>query len=117
MHNLDPRRRAMDCPCATPIEAAGKPAPSIAGREAEVPFMPSSMVLRRIPQIVRRGVSCMIANFATYVALDLAKRVRDGNRSVAMTWWGRRFDRDGGTGIWSMHFGLSIARSRLGSAS
>ncbi len=31
--------------------------------------------------------SVLIASFASYVTLDLAKRVRDANRSVALTWW------------------------------
>jgi NO-binding membrane sensor protein with MHYT domain/signal transduction histidine kinase/ActR/RegA family two-component response regulator len=47
--------------------------------------------------------SVLIASFASYVALDLAKRVRDANRSVATTWWvGGSIAM--GTGIWSMHF-------------
>jgi NO-binding membrane sensor protein with MHYT domain/signal transduction histidine kinase/CheY-like chemotaxis protein len=47
--------------------------------------------------------SVLIASFASYVALDLAKRVRDANRSVALTWWvGGSIAM--GTGIWSMHF-------------
>jgi NO-binding membrane sensor protein with MHYT domain/signal transduction histidine kinase/ActR/RegA family two-component response regulator len=49
-------------------------------------------------------VSVLIASFASYVALDLAKRVVPaGNRSVALTWWiGGSVAM--GTGIWSMHF-------------
>ncbi len=47
--------------------------------------------------------SVLIASFASYVALDLAKRVRAANRSVATTWWvGGSVAM--GTGIWSMHF-------------
>src|ERR1700680_4134177 len=47
--------------------------------------------------------SVLIASFASYVALDLAKRVRDANRRVAATWWvGGSIAM--GTGIWSMHF-------------
>ena len=47
--------------------------------------------------------SVLIASFASYVALDLAKRVRSANRSVATTWWvGGSVAM--GTGIWSMHF-------------
>jgi NO-binding membrane sensor protein with MHYT domain/signal transduction histidine kinase/FixJ family two-component response regulator len=47
--------------------------------------------------------SVLIASFASYVALDLAKRVRDADRNVAMAWWvGGSIAM--GTGIWSMHF-------------
>src|SRR5260221_8986668 len=49
------------------------------------------------------AASVLIASFASYVTLDLAKRVRDANRSVALTWWvGGSIAM--GTGIWSMHF-------------
>jgi len=49
------------------------------------------------------AASVLIASFASYVALDLAKRVREANRSVALTWWvGGSIAM--GTGIWSMHF-------------
>src|ERR1700736_6785945 len=49
------------------------------------------------------AASVLIASFASYVALDLAKRVRDANHSVATTWWvGGSIAM--GTGIWSMHF-------------
>jgi len=45
----------------------------------------------------------LIASFASYVALDLAKRVRAADRSVALTWWvGGSVAM--GTGIWAMHF-------------
>jgi NO-binding membrane sensor protein with MHYT domain/signal transduction histidine kinase/ActR/RegA family two-component response regulator len=47
--------------------------------------------------------SVLIASFASYVALDLAKRVPAANNSVAVTWWvGGSVAM--GTGIWSMHF-------------
>src|SRR5688572_14073342 len=47
--------------------------------------------------------SVLIASFASYVALDLAKRVRAADGSVALTWWvGGSIAM--GTGIWSMHF-------------
>jgi NO-binding membrane sensor protein with MHYT domain/signal transduction histidine kinase/ActR/RegA family two-component response regulator len=47
--------------------------------------------------------SVLIASFASYVALDLAKRVRAANRRVALAWWvGGSIAM--GTGIWSMHF-------------
>jgi diguanylate cyclase (GGDEF)-like protein/PAS domain S-box-containing protein len=47
--------------------------------------------------------SVLIASFASFVALDLAKRVRTADRSVALTWWvGGSIAM--GTGIWSMHF-------------
>jgi len=47
--------------------------------------------------------SVLIASFASYVALDLAKRVGAANRSVALTWWAGGSIAMG-TGIWSMHF-------------
>ncbi|HKX40915.1 MAG TPA: MHYT domain-containing protein, partial [Burkholderiaceae bacterium] len=47
--------------------------------------------------------SVLIASFASYVALDLAKRVRAAHRGVALTWWvGGSVAM--GTGIWAMHF-------------
>src|SRR6267154_126249 len=49
------------------------------------------------------AASVLIASFASYVALDLAKRVRGASCSVALTWWvGGSIAM--GTGIWSMHF-------------
>ncbi|MGZ8260007.1 MAG: MHYT domain-containing protein, partial [Caldimonas sp.] len=48
-------------------------------------------------------LSILIAGFSSFVALDLAKRVRGGRRSVARSWWiGGSLAL--GTGIWSMHF-------------
>lgn len=47
--------------------------------------------------------SVLIASFASYVALDLARRVRAADRSVALTWWAGG-SLAMGTGIWSMHF-------------
>ena len=47
--------------------------------------------------------SVLIAGFASFVALDLAKRVRTANRSIALTWWAGG-SLAMGTGIWSMHF-------------
>jgi len=47
--------------------------------------------------------SILIASFASYVALDLAKRVRINERRVARSWWiGGSVAM--GTGIWAMHF-------------
>ena len=47
--------------------------------------------------------SLLIASFASYVALDLAKRVRTRDRRVALSWWvGGSLAM--GTGIWCMHF-------------
>jgi diguanylate cyclase (GGDEF)-like protein len=49
------------------------------------------------------AVSILIAGFASYVALDLAKRVRTPQRRVAAAWWvGGSLAM--GTGIWAMHF-------------
>ena len=47
--------------------------------------------------------SLLISSFASYVALDLAKRVRSGDRRMAVAWWfGGSVAM--GTGIWCMHF-------------
>jgi diguanylate cyclase (GGDEF)-like protein len=49
------------------------------------------------------AVSFFLASFASYVALDLAKRVRTQDRGAALAWWlGGSISM--GTGIWSMHF-------------
>jgi diguanylate cyclase (GGDEF)-like protein/PAS domain S-box-containing protein len=49
------------------------------------------------------AASILIASFASYVALDLAKRVRTADRGVALSWWlGGSIAM--GTGIWAMHF-------------
>jgi diguanylate cyclase (GGDEF)-like protein len=49
------------------------------------------------------AASFFIASFASYVALDLAKRVRTPDRGVARTWWACG-SLAMGTGIWCMHF-------------
>ena len=47
--------------------------------------------------------SVLVATFASYVALELTKRVRTEERRVARNWWlGGSLAM--GTGIWSMHF-------------
>ena len=49
------------------------------------------------------AASLLVASFASYVALDLAKRVRTQDRGVALSWWvGGSIAM--GTGIWCMHF-------------
>jgi diguanylate cyclase len=49
------------------------------------------------------ALSFLIASFASYVALDLAKRVRSQDKTIARAWWlGGSLAM--GTGIWSMHF-------------
>jgi diguanylate cyclase (GGDEF)-like protein len=49
------------------------------------------------------AASVLIASFASYVTLDLAKRVRTNDPGVALSWWiGGSIAM--GTGIWSMHF-------------
>ncbi|MGZ5235210.1 MAG: MHYT domain-containing protein [Caldimonas sp.] len=49
------------------------------------------------------ALSIGIAGFASYVALDLAKRVRGDDQRIARNWWiGGSVAL--GTGIWSMHF-------------
>lgn len=57
------------------------------------------------------AISFLIATFASYVALDLAKRVRTPDRAIARGWWvGGSITM--GTGIWSMHFiGMLAAHS------
>jgi diguanylate cyclase (GGDEF)-like protein len=49
------------------------------------------------------AVSILIAGFASYVAFDLAKRVRTHDRHVALAWW-LCGSLALGTGIWAMHF-------------
>ena len=49
------------------------------------------------------AASFFIASFASYVALDLARRVRTHDRGVARTWWACGSVALG-TGIWCMHF-------------
>ena len=49
------------------------------------------------------ATSYLIAAFASYVAIDLARRVRDRDGRLAPWWWaGGAFAM--GTGVWSMHF-------------
>ena len=49
------------------------------------------------------AASFLIASLASYVALDLAKRVRATDRGIAFAWWiGGSIAM--GTGIWCMHF-------------
>ncbi|SDO44125.1 diguanylate cyclase/phosphodiesterase [Rhodoferax sp. OV413] len=61
----------------------------------------SFISVRYAPGIV--ALSYFIASFASYVALDLAKRVRTPDRAVALGWWAGGSVAMG-TGIWSMHF-------------
>ena len=49
------------------------------------------------------GLSFLIASFASYVALDLAQRVRTTDQLLARGWW-IGGSAAMGTGIWSMHF-------------
>jgi diguanylate cyclase (GGDEF)-like protein len=56
---------------------------------------------RYAPELV--AASLLIAVFASYVALDLSKRVRATDRSVARSWWVAG-SLAMGTGIWAMHF-------------
>jgi diguanylate cyclase (GGDEF)-like protein len=65
--------------------------------------MPTDTLLdiRYDPWIV--ALSFLIASYASYVALDLAKRVRTPDRAMATGWWlGGSIAM--GTGIWAMHF-------------
>jgi diguanylate cyclase (GGDEF)-like protein len=54
--------------------------------------------------------SYLIASFASYVALDLAKRVRVQDRLLSIGWWAGG-SLALGTGIWSMHFVGMLAMS------
>jgi diguanylate cyclase (GGDEF)-like protein len=66
-------------------------------KKHDVTYLPS----RYDSQIV--VASLLIASFASYVALDLAKRVRTHDRGVATSWWvGGSIAM--GTGIWCTHF-------------
>ncbi|CAN5360834.1 bifunctional diguanylate cyclase/phosphodiesterase [soil metagenome] len=56
------------------------------------------------------GASLFIAVFASYVTLDLAKRVRGHDRTVAVWWWAGG-SLAMGTGIWAMHFVGMLAYS------
>ena len=49
------------------------------------------------------AASLLIASLASYVALDLAKRVRSEDRKIAFIWWAAGSVAMG-TGIWCMHF-------------
>jgi diguanylate cyclase (GGDEF)-like protein len=60
------------------------------------------------PWVVLRSV--LIACFASYVALDLAKRVRTPDRALALGWWAGG-SLAMGTGIWAMHFVGMLALS------
>ncbi len=59
------------------------------------------IALRFDPWVV--ALSYLTASFASYVALDLAKRVRTPDRAVARSWWFAG-SLSMGTGIWAMHF-------------
>ncbi|MDP9043663.1 MAG: EAL domain-containing protein [Pseudomonadota bacterium] len=49
------------------------------------------------------ATSLLIASFSSYVVLDLAKRVRDPRRGIALRWWlGGSLAM--GTGVWCTHF-------------
>jgi diguanylate cyclase (GGDEF)-like protein len=62
-----------------------------------VPYLPA----RHDPWVV--AVSFLLAGFASYVALDLAKRVRTDEHRAAFAWWlGGSVSM--GTGMWAMHF-------------
>jgi diguanylate cyclase (GGDEF)-like protein len=64
--------------------------------------MPAAVLaLRFDPAVV--VLSYLTAAFASYVALDLAQRVRTPDALVARTWW-IAGSLSMGTGIWAMHF-------------
>lgn len=68
-------------------------------------FMPSSYDLFVV------AASFAIAMLASYVTLDLARRVRTAQRHIGMAWWATG-SIVMGTGIWSMHF-LGMQAFRL----
>ncbi|MBV7543179.1 bifunctional diguanylate cyclase/phosphodiesterase [Acidovorax sp. sic0104] len=68
-------------------------------------FMPSSYNLFVV------AASFAIAMLASYVTLDLARRVRTAHRRVGLAWWAAG-SIVMGTGIWSMHF-LGMQAFRL----
>ncbi|RYF08424.1 MAG: EAL domain-containing protein [Comamonadaceae bacterium] len=57
------------------------------------------------------GASFAIALLASYVTLDLARRVRTSQRNIGMAWWAAG-SMVMGTGIWGMHF-LGMQAFRL----
>jgi len=57
--------------------------------------------VRHDPALVAAAIG--LAMFASYVALDLAARVRTRDRQVSMVWWACGSVAMG-TGIWGMHF-------------
>jgi diguanylate cyclase (GGDEF)-like protein len=63
--------------------------------------MPAVLALRFDPAVV--VLSYLTAVFASYVALDLAQRVRTPDKAVARSWW-IAGSLSMGTGIWAMHF-------------
>ena len=48
-------------------------------------------------------LSVLVATFASYVSLELSRRVRDLDGAVAHAWW-LAGSLTMGTGVWSMHF-------------
>ncbi|HEX6720909.1 MAG TPA: EAL domain-containing protein [Burkholderiaceae bacterium] len=74
-----------------------------------MPFLPT----RYDPWVVLASV--LIASFASYVALDLAKRVRSTDLQLARIWWFAG-SLAMGTGIWSMHFTGMLAFSLPGTS-
>src|SRR5262249_31194375 len=71
----------------------------------------STLSARYDPWIVIASIA--IAVFASYVTLDLAKRVRSTDAQVARGWW-LAGSLTMGTGIWSMHFTGMLAFSLPG---
>ena len=66
------------------------------------------LISRYNPQLVLTSV--LIASFASYVALDLAKRMSASDFRVSLGWWAAG-SLSMGTGIWSMHFVGMLAYS------
>lgn len=67
------------------------------------PFVPSSGFLTAYYDYGVVALSLLIAMLASFVTLDLARRVRSTQRGTSRLWWGAG-SVVMGTGIWSMHF-------------
>jgi len=80
----------------------------VASPHAAVNPAPAFLTPSHDPWIV--AASLLIASFASYVALDLSRRVRTRERGAAVAWWlGGSLAM--GTGIWAMHFVGMLAMS------
>ena len=88
---------------ARSISLASRGRPALLPAPPPQPMFPDTPFLTPTydPWVV--GASIALAILASYVALDLAKRVRTPDRAVVFGWWGGGSIALG-TGIWAMHF-------------